>query len=255
VSRTLPPPAARPVIGLTAYVSRAAWGVWDADATLMPQAYIDSVVAAGGLPVVVPAMPGLVEPLLARLDGLLIAGGPDVEPVRYDRTPGPHTQPPSRARDGSELELLAGAVGRGLPVLGICRGAQVLNVARGGTLIQHLPDVVGTDVHCPAPGRYARHDVRIAPDSRLSAMLTAPDGEPLSRVSVPTYHHQGIEELGAGLIATAWADDGVVEAVEDPALPYCIGVQWHPEVGDDLSLFEGLVTVAARHSLLVGTRS
>ena len=239
------PSTGRPVIGLSAYATRAAWGVWDVEAALLPQSYVDAIVAAGGVPVLLPALPGLIDTVLPRLDGLLIAGGPDLDPARYGAQAGPDTQPPSRARDQAEAELLAAAIGLGLPVLGICRGMQVLNVARGGTLIQHLPDTVGTDLHAPAPGEYGQHAVRVAPGSRLAAVLAGPDGAARPEVTVPTYHHQGIEHLGAGLVATGWAPDGVVEAVEDPALAVCVGVQWHPEVGDDPALFEGLIAAAA----------
>lgn len=234
----------RPVIGLSAYATRAAWGVWDVDATLVPQAYVDAVAAAGGLPVVLPVLPGVAVDLLDRLDGLLVVGGPDVDPARYGATPGPATQPPCRVRDATETELVAGAVARGLPVLGVCRGLQVINVLRGGTLIQHLPDVVGTDLHCPAPGHYGQHEVRVAPASLLASVLGGPDRAPVERASVPSYHHQAVDLLGSGLVATAWSEDGVIEALEDPRLPFFVGVQWHPEVGDDLALFAGLVTAA-----------
>jgi putative glutamine amidotransferase len=234
----------RPVVGISSYATRAAWGVWDVEATLAPQAYVDAVLAAGGLPVVLPVLPGLAGGLLDRLDAVLLAGGPDVDPVRYGAEPGPDTQPPSRARDAAETELIAGAVARGLPVLGICRGLQVLNVARGGTLIQHLPDVVDGALHCPAPGRYGPHEVRVAAGSLLAAVLGGPGRDPVHRTTVPSYHHQAVDELGSGLVATAWAEDGLIEAAEDPRLPFCVGVQWHPEVGDDPALFLGLVAAA-----------
>jgi putative glutamine amidotransferase len=237
-----------PVIGISAYAVRAAWGVWDADATLAPQSYVDAVARSGGVPVVLPPLPGLVGTALARLDGLIVAGGPDVDPARYGAPPGPATQPPHRGRDAAEAHLLAAAAELALPVLGICRGLQVMNVARGGTLLQHLPDVVGTDVHCPAPApapapaRYGRHDVQVVPGTRLAAAL-APGGP---TVSVPTYHHQAVDVPGEGLVVTAHAPDGVIEALEDPALPFWVGVQWHPEAGEDRSLFVALVGEARR---------
>jgi putative glutamine amidotransferase len=227
----------RPVIGLSAYATRAAWGVWDTDAVLLPQAYVDAVTAAGGLPVLLPAVPGVISDVLDRLDGLLIAGGPDIDPARYGQQRGPDTQPPSRVRDTAEIELLAVAVARRMPVLGICRGMQLLNVARGGSLVQHLP--------CPSPGRYGRHEVRVMAGSRLAGLLAGPGGEPRTQLHVPSYHHQGIDRLGAGLVATGWSPDGVIEAVEDPALPFWVGVQWHPEVGDDPALFAGLVAATS----------
>jgi len=237
----------RPVIGLTAYATRAAYGVWDTDVTLLPRSYGDAVVAAGGVPVLLPALPGAVEDVLDVLDGLVVAGGPDVEPARYGAEPGPVTQPPSRERDAVELALVRAAAERRVPVLGICRGMQVLNVSRGGTLVQHLPDVVGSDLHLGAPGRFGVHDVEVAEGSLLAAVLSGGvtlEGSGPLRATVPSYHHQGVDTLGAGLVPVAWADDGVVEAVEDPSLPFCLGVQWHPEVSDDGSLFEGLVTAA-----------
>jgi gamma-glutamyl-gamma-aminobutyrate hydrolase PuuD len=240
----MPGNAFRPVIGLSAYAVRAAWGVWDVETALLPQTYVDAVVRAGGLPVVLPAVPGVIGGILDRLDGVVIAGGPDVEPARYGAEPGPDTQPPSRVRDAAEAELITGAVERGLPLLGICRGLQVLNVVRGGTLIQHLPDVVGTDLHSPSPGRYGMHEVKVEPGSLLARVLGGAGGSLAESIPVPSYHHQGVQTVGAGLAPVAWADDGTVEAVEDPRLPFCLGVQWHPEVGDDPALFDGLVLAA-----------
>lgn len=228
-----------PLIGLSAYSVRAAWGAWDTDAVLLPTQYTDAVVTAGGVPVLLPPLPGVIEAALPRLDGLLLAGGPDVAPRLYGEDAGPNTQPPRPERDDAELRLLAGAVARGLPVLGICRGLQLLNVARGGSLHQHLPDVLGDLGHAPAPGVYGDHPVTVGDRTRLAGLLGR------TRVpGVPTYHHQGIARLGSGLVATAWADDGTIEAVEDPELPFCVAVQWHPEAGDDPSLFTGLVEAA-----------
>jgi len=232
-----------PVVGITAYSARAAWGAWDAEAVLLPRPYVEAVARSGAAPVVLPPLPDVIAAALPRLDALVVAGGPDVEPVRYGEEPGAHTQPPNRDRDAAELLLLADAIDAGLPVLGICRGMQLLNVLRGGTLQQHLPDVVGSDLHAPSIGAYASHPVSVKPGTRLAALLGRTEVD-----SVPTYHHQGVDVLGTGLQPTAWAPDGTLEAIEDPELPFCIGVQWHPEAGDDPALFDALVAVARESS-------
>ena len=233
----------RPLIGLTAASEQARWGVWDRRATLLPAAYADAVAAAGGTPVLLPPVPGI-ESALSRLDGLIISGGPDVEPARYGEEPGPRTTVVRPDRDAAEIALFRGAAGSDMPVLGICRGMQLMNVALGGSLIQHLPDVVGHDEHSPAPGAMGAHPVRVRANSRLASVL----GVSLTSnnaVSVATHHHQGLARLGEGLQACAWADDGTIEAVESAGHPFVIAVQWHPEAGVDLSLFRALVTAAA----------
>jgi putative glutamine amidotransferase len=237
-------PATAPVIGLSAYAVQAAWGMWTGDTVLLPRAYPDAVLGAGGIPVLLPPLPGVIEAVLSRLDGLLIAGGPDVDPARYGQQRDPKTQPPVAERDDAESALITGAVDAGLPVLGVCRGLQVLNVLRGGTLTQHLPDLVGHEQHSPPGGdTFASHPVRVAEGSRLAAALGR-----LELPGVPTYHHQGIARLGAGLVPSAWADDGTVEALEDPSLPFCVGIQWHPEAGDDPALFTALVEAARQRA-------
>src|SRR5918911_181434 len=172
-----------PVIGITAYSARATWGAWDAEAVLLPRPYVQAVASSGGVPVVLPPLAQVIAGALPRVDALVVSGGPDVEPVRYGERPGPHTQPPNRDRDTSELLLLRKAIDGGKPVLGICRGMQLLNVLRGGTLHQHLPDVVGSTVHAPTVGAYARHPVTVQPGSHLAEVLGRTDVD-----AVPTYH-------------------------------------------------------------------
>jgi putative glutamine amidotransferase len=230
-----------PVIGISAYSERARWGVWDTGAVLLPQQYCAQVSAAGGVPVLLPPLPGI-EHAVSRLDGLVLSGGADLDPGQYGATAHGKTYGVRPDRDTAEAALLAAALERGLPVLGICRGLQVINVARGGTLHQHLPDLVGHTGHGPTPGAYGSHPVRVTPGSGLAGVLgrTEVDG-------VPTHHHQAIDRLGDGLTAVAWTPDGVIEAVEldAPGSPFALAVQWHPEAGTDLSLFRALVAAAS----------
>ena len=232
------------VIGITAYSEVAQWGVWEQHATLLPQNYVDQVSAAGGVPVLLPPVPG-VEQAVGRLDGLVISGGPDVEPGRYGQEPGPQTTVVRPGRDEAELALFRAALETGTPVLGICRGMQLMNVALGGTLIQHLPDVVGHDGHSPTPGAMGRHMVRVGRSSCLAGIVGT------GRAVVPTHHHQGSDRRGIGLVATAWADDdGTVEAFEldRTGHPFALGVQWHPEASTEQKLFLALVETASRVS-------
>jgi putative glutamine amidotransferase len=235
-----------PVIGISSYLQRTKWSQWDTEAVLLPRRYADKIVEAGGVPVLLPPLPGI-EAALGRLDGLVLSGGGDIDPARYSAEMDSNGGEPNEARDEHELALFRAALAIGLPVLGICRGMQVINVAMGGTLIQHLPDVVHNESHSPLPNAHGRHDVRIDPASRLAVIYgdSAADGKP---VSVPTHHHQAVLQLGAGLVATAWADDGTIEAMElDPAEhPSVIAVQWHPEAGEDSSLFRWLIATSSR---------
>jgi putative glutamine amidotransferase len=233
-----------PVIGISCYAQPASWGSWQRiQANLLPRRYATAVADAGGVPVLLPPVPGIIE-VLGRLDGLLLSGGGDIDPARYGAARDARTDPANAARDDAEFALCAGALAAGLPMLGICRGMQVINVVLGGTLHQHLPDLVGTDEHSPQVSAYGSHLVTVAPASRLAEVLGR------VQLTVPTHHHQSADVLGAGLVATAWTADGVIEAAEfGPAAdgaPFMLAVQWHPEAGEDPSLFAGLVTAASR---------
>lgn len=225
----------RPLIGITAYVEPASFAVWrDVPATLVPHAYVRMVTEAGGRAVLLPP-DDLDADVLGRLDGLVLAGGADLGPDLYGEAPEPLTD--SRPdRDGGELALLRAALDTDLPVLGVCRGMQLLAVACGGRLHQHLPDVLGHERHRPAPGVYGTHPVRFAAGSLAGAVLAGTD-------EVNTYHHQGVADPGR-LTVTGWAPDGVIEAVEDPARRFLLGVQWHPEAAGDVRPFAALTRAA-----------
>jgi putative glutamine amidotransferase len=233
-----------PRIGLTTYREPAAWGVWNEATDLLPASYADAVTSAGGVALLLPPAGAhdLEMAACVALDGvhgLALAGGADVDPARYRAARDARTGVARPDRDAWELTLARAALERGLPVLAICRGMQVLNVALGGDLVQHLPEAVGHDGHCPVVGQHGRHDVRLAPGSRVGALLGP-------AADVATYHHQAVDGLGAGLVATGWAADGTVEAVEHADAPWVVGVQWHPEVRDGGPLFAGFVAACAR---------
>jgi putative glutamine amidotransferase len=225
---------AAPIIGVTSYDPVASWGAWNAPATLVPQNYLDAVIAGGGIPIALPAVDDP-DAVLQRVDALILIGGPDVDPRRYGAAPHEMTRPASARRDAFEFAILKGAELREIPVLAICRGVQVLNVARGGTLHQHLPDVVGSDRHAVTPGKFATVQVDVVASSRLADILGN------RHVAVECAHHQGIDRLGAGLSVSATSADGVIEGVEDPTMPFMLGVQSHPEAGVDQRLFRALV--------------
>ena len=230
---------ARPVIGITAYAEPSVrWGVWDVPAAVIPLAYVQQVEAAGGRALIVPPNEEAIEETLDALDGVLFSGGSDIDPAEYGQDAHPETNGTRPARDRSELTLLGGALERDMPVLAVCRGSQVLNVARGGDLVQHLPEVVGHEKHKHTPGVFADHEVDVREGTRLASLL----GE---RAPVKSHHHQGFGRLGEGLVEVAWAaEDGLLEAVEVPGQRFVVGVLWHPEEGQDAALFRALVDEA-----------
>jgi gamma-glutamyl-gamma-aminobutyrate hydrolase PuuD len=239
---------ARPLIGITAYAEPSVrWGAWELAAALVPLDYVRAIECAGGRPLLVPPADDGVDETLEALDGLLLSGGADLDPALYGQPPHAETAGIRADRDRGELALLEAALARDLPVLAVCRGSQVLNVGRGGDLVQHLPDVVGDDRHKRTPGVFADHDVTVEPGSRLGGLIG-------DRAPVKSHHHQGLGAIGAGLTAVAWADDGTPEAIEDPDR-FAVGVLWHPEAGEDAALFEALVSAAAEFRATRRSRS
>ena len=226
----------RPVVGITSYVEQARWGVWDVPAVVLPFRYVERVEAAGATAVVLPPTATSDAEVLDRLDAVVFAGGADLDPALYDQAAHEQTTGLRPERDAAEVPLMRAALDRDLPLLGICRGMQILSVVSGGALEQHLPDVVGHEGHRPEPGVYGKHGVRLAPGSLAHRLLG-------DQVSVPSYHHQGLASAGS-LTVTGWADDESPEVVEDPTRRFALGVLWHPEAGDDLRLFEALVGAA-----------
>jgi putative glutamine amidotransferase len=227
----------KPRIGITTYLTQAAWSYWSLPAALIPASYVRSIEQAGGSPLLVP--PGAdIEETLDAVDGLVFSGGSDLDPHLYGAEPHAETGGVVRERDEFELALMRAALARDLPVLAICRGSQVLNVARGGDIEQHLPDRLDDEVHRQVPGTFSKHGVEVLPDTRLAAIVGA-------RADVKSHHHQGFERLGDGLRESARADDGTLEGVEDPSRTFAVGVLWHPEEGEDKALFRALVAAAA----------
>ncbi|TDC69439.1 gamma-glutamyl-gamma-aminobutyrate hydrolase family protein [Actinomadura sp. GC306] len=231
---------APPLIGITTYQEPARWGVWVREAALLPVPYVRAVERAGGVPVMLPPTASLrgVDALVGRLDGIVLAGGGDLDPELYGAARHALTGPPQPQRDRFELALARAVVDAGLPFLATCRGMQVLNVARGGALVQHLPEAVGHDGHAPESGLVGSHPVQISATSLVGKVMG-------DHADVPTYHHQAVSRLGRGLAAVAWAEDQVVEAVELQGHRFGLAVQWHPEESGDGRLFEALVAEAA----------
>ncbi|MFF5311846.1 gamma-glutamyl-gamma-aminobutyrate hydrolase family protein [Streptomyces massasporeus] len=222
------------MIGVSTYLeSGARWGVWELEAALLPVGYPRLIQRAGGLAAMLPPDDTrYAAEAVARLDGLVIAGGPDVEPVRYGAEREPRTGPPAPERDAWELALIEAALAARMPLLGICRGMQLLNVALGGTLVQHI------DGHAEVVGVFGGHAVKPVPGSLYAGVVP-------EETFVPTYHHQAVDRLGEGLVPSAYAADGTVEAVELPSADWVLGVQWHPEMGEDVRVMRALVEAAS----------
>jgi len=231
----------RPVIGLTTYAERAQCGDWDTDFALLPRTYVEMVSEAGGVPVLLPPVDLGAAEVVASLDGLVLSGGADIEPARYDQPPHPETTGSHPGRDEWELRLLEEALAHDLPVLGVCRGMQVLNVGLGGSLTQHLPDAVGHTAHRPAPATFGTSNVRLREGSRMAEVLGL-------ECAVHCHHHQAIDRVASALDVVGWSADGTIEAVELRANRFVFAVQWHPEEDPtDRRLFRALVDAARQH--------
>ena len=230
----------KPVVGITSYAENAAWGAWNVPTALVPLTYVRSVERAGGRPLLVPPSEDAIDETLDALDGLVFSGGADLDPALYDAQPHPQTNGLRPERDRAELALMEAALARDMPILAVCRGMEIMNVLRGGDLVQHLPEVVGDERHKHTPGVFADHDVSVADASRLGRVLG-------DRAPVKSHHHQGVGRVGEGLVETAWAEDGTVEGLEDPERRFALGVLWHPEEDEDAALFRALVEEAAAY--------
>jgi len=228
-----------PLIGLTTYREDAAWGVWQQRADILPTQYAAAVEGTGGVPVLLPpvAQLGAAEAVVARLDGLVISGGADVDPSAYGAAPHARTAGWRPDRDAWERALLDAAEAAGLPVLGVCRGMQVMAVHAGGVLVQHLPELVGDERHSPGGDEFGEVEVTTEAGSRVAALVG-------DRLAVNCHHHQSVDSH-PGYVASAHAADGTLEAMEQPGDRFCVGVQWHPETAADVGLLAGLVRAAA----------
>jgi gamma-glutamyl-gamma-aminobutyrate hydrolase PuuD len=227
-------------VGVTTYRQQAAWGPWDRLAEVLPASYAECVAAAGGRPLLLPPCDGpgggddTARSVVDALDALVLVGGGDIDPARYGQAPHPATAGIDPARDANEFALLREALDTELPVLAICRGMQVLNVALGGTLVQHVPDVVGHEGHQPARGCFGPIQVTTEPGSLVAKIVG-------DAVTVSCSHHQSVDGVGAGLSVVARARDAIVEAVELPTSRFVVGVEWHPEEDGDPRLFDALM--------------
>lgn len=231
--------ASDPVIGITTYAERTRFGIWDLDAMVLPRTYPDTVVRAGGIPVLLPPIGTGFAALVARLDGLLLSGGADVDPARYQQSPHAETTGLRPDRDTYEFALLAEAMAANLPILAVCRGMQVLNSALGGTLRQHVPDNVGHEGHRPVPGTFGENRINLTAGSRTAALLG-------SETKGQCHHHQALDTVAEALTVVGTADDGTIEAVEAPDRDFVLGVQWHPEERTDDDRLVAALVAAAR---------
>ena len=230
-----------PLIGITSYAQPAKWGAWELPAALVPLYYVESVERAGGRALVIPPSTEAIDETLDVLDGVVFSGGIDIDPDTYGAERHPATDPAQAHRDAGELALLERALDRDIPTLAICRGFQLLNVLRGGDLVQHLPEEVGHEGHRETPGVFSEHGVDVKDGTRLSQIIGS------RHEGVKSSHHQGIGRVGDGLVETAWADDGSLEAFEDPDRRFAVAVLWHPEMEEDKRLFEALLDEARRY--------
>jgi gamma-glutamyl-gamma-aminobutyrate hydrolase PuuD len=236
-----------PLIGISTYVDAVTWGAWTRPAAVLPESYYELVAAAGGRPLLLPPLrtapggagDGAAE-VIGALDGLILTGGGDVDPTSYGEVAEPSVGGVNPIRDASERALLAAALQADIPVLAVCRGLQILNTELGGSLHQNLPDVIGNEQHRRAPSVFGPVEVTTTPESRTAAVFGP-------RPTVLCSHHQSINVLGEGLVPTARSDDGVIEAVELPSARFVLGVQWHPEEGQDGRPFAALVAAAASY--------
>ena len=241
--------AIKPIIGLTTYLEQAGTdGCGNVRAAFLPEKYLTPIIDAGAVPILLPPQStggDMIEHLVSRLDGLVIPGGWDVDPTRYGQEPHPETDSPRPERDEWEATLILEAIRQDVPLLCICRGEQLLNVTLGGTLHQHLPDELGTGRYQLGGHQFNGIRVDIRPDSLLGRLLGADALD-----AVPVSHHQAVDRLGEGLIATAWSQDKIVEAIEHPGARFCVGVQWHPEqLAEEKALFHGFVEAASAKML------
>ncbi|MDX2026518.1 gamma-glutamyl-gamma-aminobutyrate hydrolase family protein [Microcella sp.] len=235
----------RPVIGLTTYLEQTQCGVWDVPAAFLPKVYFEAVSRAGGIAVLVPPQPldeAGADAVLDGLDGIILTGGKDVDSRRYGQDPHPTNDAPRLDRDAIEDVLLSRAIARDIPFLGICRGLQVLNTTLGGSLIQHLPDAIGSTRYNAGGGVFTANPAIIEPGTKTAALLG-------DRVTVQSYHHQAIDEVAPGLTVSARGDDGIIQAVDVDAMTFGVAVQWHPEesAAEDARLFAGLVEAAVQY--------